>query len=275
MSVMQLLFLRCNASGSWLYYVATNTNSISTISRHVLPTVSATKFTSWEKNSNSFIRTPRLQETKNCFSKDELLIEKHDKWKYYKKSLSSPMIEPVCPSSQTTEKRTIITVKDDWVPISHGLFYNTSTSHKECYPTTDRANHANKVTCSSEKKSVENSKESSNKGLPSEDTLETAAAILTRELVAIFVKKPDYLIYRRDIVLENRISNKVLLREYGHYWGMYIYIALYLKYRCFYLFNHTFALGFDGWNKLYTANRPNKNLCTPSFCLCATTIKIG
>ena len=210
MSVMQLLFLRCNASGTWLYSVATNTNSISTISRHVFPTVSATKFTSWEKNSNPFIRIPQLKKTKNCVSKDDLLSETDENWKCYRTSLSPQVIEYVCTSSQTIGNRTTITVKDDWVPISHGLFYNTNTSQKECYPTTYRLNHANTFACSSEKKSASNSKESSNKGLPSEDTLETTAAHLTRELVGLFVKKPDYLIYRHDIVLENRISNKVL-----------------------------------------------------------------
>jgi hypothetical protein len=136
------------------------------------------------------------------------------------------VIEPVCPSIQTTENRTNIIVKDDWLPISHGLFYNANTSQKEFYPITDGANHSNKFTCSSEKKSAENSKESSNNGVPSEDKLENVAATLTRELVGIFIKRPDYTIYRHDIVLENRISNKVLFTEYGHYWGMYIYFLL-------------------------------------------------
>ena len=171
MSVMQLLFLRCNSPGT---SVATNTNSISTISRHILPPVSATKFTSWEKNSNPFIRIPRLTEPKNCLSKDELISESYDKWKCYRKSFSQPMIERECTLINTTDSRALITVNQNWLPISHELFYNTTTSQNECYPATYHANHSDKFTCRSEKKSAENSKKSSDNGLPGEDTLENA-----------------------------------------------------------------------------------------------------
>ena len=122
---MQLFFLRCNASGTWVYSVATNTSSVSTISRHILPVVNATKFTSNENNAKRALTIRQSKETKNCFSKEESLCEPHGQLKYYNEYFAKPVLEPVNKASRSIDNRNIITLRDDWLPISHGLFYNT------------------------------------------------------------------------------------------------------------------------------------------------------
>merc|ERR1712080_255521 len=70
--------------------------------------------------------------------------------------------------------------------------------------------------------------ESKDNRSPSEETLKKVAKDLCKELTKILIQKPDYHLYREDIVFENRIHNKVvtgalnyvqqigLLRIYAH-----------------------------------------------------------
>ena len=81
----------------------------------------------------------------------------------------------------------------------------------KCEMHTDKITTCHTLTCSSPKNNTDKQSEGSQAGRPSEDTLEKTAVILAKELIKIFIAKPDHTLYRQDIVFENRISNKVLL----------------------------------------------------------------
>lgn len=212
MSVIQRLCLRYNGPGAWLYSVTTNTNSVCTITRNVFPVVNTVQFPTCEKNLYPHTKIQRFQEAEKGSIKDYLSSPIYINFSCPKNSLSRNKILPDNILHQHDEKEKV-KLDDGWLSIGHGLFYNTSDPQAECYSGSNRTKFINNFSSTKEKREAEKGKEAKNNGLPSEETLENTAAILTRDLTGFFVQRPDYNIFRHDLVFENRIHNKVISSE--------------------------------------------------------------
>ena len=209
MSGMQLFFLRSHGPG--LYSVATNSNTMCTISRKVLTTVSTTQSYTSKKNPNPYPKIRRLKATKNLVSKEEWLIQQNWEVRYPEHSLSRQVIDPIFISNKSSYNESQLRIKKEWLPIGQGLFYNKGDNQVKCRPDLDKETYINNFSSTSVKNDTEGANTSNKDGLPNDETLERAAAVLAKELTGIFVSNPDYTIYRKDIVFENRINNKVIL----------------------------------------------------------------
>ena len=215
MSVIQLLCIRCSGSGSWLHSVANTKNTISTLSRNVLPVVNSAQFPFCENKSlDSYVRIRQLKDTQNSFSKEELLNEKH--WSsQYLENFSKQRIGSIDITNPLVKAKHN-KLNSECLPIGHTLFFDISDSQINCHGGTHSTKVINNFSRSSEKNNTDKSTEDSDNDLPTEETLEKAAAVLVRVLTAIFVKQHDYRIYRHDILFENRIKNKVFFYKYAN-----------------------------------------------------------
>ena len=210
MSVIQAMCARCNKTGMLLSSMVSSTNYICTKSRTLIPIVCTKQLPIWEQSENPALRINSLQQGNK---KDvlEYKLSNEDIWKSRYSDTSSKIdLNYHCIPDQYLNKE-IMKVNDQWLPMGRGLFYNGSDTPIKCEVHTDKITTCHALTCSSPKNNTDKQSEGSQAGRPSEDTLEKTAVILAKELIKIFIAKPDYTLYRQDIVFENRISNKVLL----------------------------------------------------------------
>ena len=213
MSVMQLVFLRCNGSRGLLYSVTSQANSIGTINRNVTLAVNACRFPSGEKKLKHPNRFQAVKQAKSDISKDSFTIKTHRKLRHASKISSGEHASALNRQNQERAKDHII-IKSEWLPVRDGLFYNSTNFQNEHHPATNSLVHTNQFTCSAKDDNSDKSEGNNNSKVPNEDTLENTAAILLKELSGIFVKSPEYQIYRSDIVFENRIKDKVSFDVY-------------------------------------------------------------
>ena len=212
MSVMQHLCLRCHGLRVWGYHVVTNTNSICSLIRNVSPLASAVPYPASEQSIIPKLRRPQLQEPESCLIKDIFSSPSKSTPIYPIKSLSRQRILPHNESNQQDYTKENVTTDYQLLSIGHGLFYNVSDSQtKACSRVNKRVTSlSDNFSSSKVKRESEKEKGKNKKGLPSEETLEKIATVLTRDLTKLFVQRPDYSIFRHDMVFENRIHNKVL-----------------------------------------------------------------
>jgi len=236
MSVMQLIFIRCNGSGGLLYSVASQTNSIGTISRKV--TFAASKFPSKEKTSNHHNKLQTIRKLPCDNSQDNLKVKTQSQLLNLRDVTHYDGNIALSRLNQEATKDNLM-IKSEWLPVGHGLFYNTSKCPSECSPVTNSSLNITYFTSTKPNNNAEESEGNQNKKGPTEDTLENTASMLLRELTGIFVKNHAYDIYRPDIVLENNINGQVvngwvnyvqkigLLRIYAHL--RYVFVQLQVK----------------------------------------------
>ena len=206
MSVMQLIFIRCNGSGGLLYSVASQANSIGTISRKV--TFAASKFPSKEKKSDHHNKFQTIRKLPCDNSQDNFEVKTQRKLLYSRQVTHNDGNITLSRLNQEATKDNL-KINSEWLPVGHGLFYNTSEWPSECSAATSSPLHTTYFTSSKPNNNEEASEGNQNKKGPTEDTLENTASILLKELTGLFVKNPAYDIYRPDIVLENNINGQV------------------------------------------------------------------
>ena len=203
---MQLIFIRCNGSGGLLYSVASQTNSIGTISRKV--TFAASKFPSKEKTSNHHNKLQTIRKLPCDNSQDNLKVKTQSQLLSLRDVTHYDGNIALSRLNQEATKDNLM-IKSEWLPVGHGLFYNTSKCPSECSPVTNSSLNITYFTSTKPNNNAEESEGNQNKKGPTEDTLENTASMLLRELTGIFVKNHAYDIYRPDIVLENNINGQV------------------------------------------------------------------
>ena len=209
MSVTQLLSLRCKCIGAYLSSAAANASSVCTTTRYIFPAICMVPFSTCKKtlliNQNTKLR---IKGTEQDVIKDYFLSPINANSIYQPNSSSHQSLLAFSIKRQDNDKK--IRTVNGWVPINYGLFYSISEPQFVCNTNKNASSHEISINSfgSSQVKS-EGQKQTNSNDLPSEETLESVAAILTKDLTGIFVQRPDYRIYRHDIILENRIHNKV------------------------------------------------------------------
>ena len=210
MSVTQLLSLRCNGIGACLPSAAANISSVCTTIRHLFPAICMVPFSTCEQ------KLLKNQGLKLGIQRTEKAMIKHYfpnqiNAGYQPNSLSHQRLIPFSIRVEDHENRKI-KIEDDWLAIGHGLFYSISESQIKSITHRSASKYKKNNFCSSQVKEAQ--KDLTSNDLPSEETLQRVAAILTKDLTGIFVHRPEYRIYRHDIVLENRIHNKVVYARF-------------------------------------------------------------
>ena len=208
MSGLQLILVRCNASGGLFYSITSKTNAIGTINRNVTLAVSASRFSPSEKRLQHHYQFPAVKEPKCDITQDNFIIKTHSRLQESNDSTRDKAIITLDSLLHDKAKENI-KIKSEWLPVGQGLFYSTSKFPHDSHPAIYNKVHTTNFSSSKAKNNSETADGNKDNKVPSEETLENTAAALLQDLTGIFVKYQHSDLYRPDIVFENRINNKV------------------------------------------------------------------